>query len=52
MWPLKSNILMIIRATKSVEKVENLTQGDRIKNWEVKMMKYILHIVYIFMCNI
>jgi len=48
---------MITRATTSVEKVENLTQaqcieGGRIKNWEVKIMKYILHITYIFMCNL
>lgn len=46
MWSLKSNILMIIRTATSVEKVGNLTQaqcieGGRIKNWEVKIMKYI-----------
>jgi len=47
---------MFISAT-SAEKVRNLTQaqrieGNRIKNWDVKITNYILHIVYIFMCNL
>ena len=58
MWALKSNILMIIRATTSVEKVGNLTEaqcieGNKINNREVKIYEmYIAYSIYFYVQHI